>query len=482
MITMKKIAMISLAAVIGSLVSIATYKLFDEPAQTIVYEETPKYNSFVNNIPAASVGSKDFVAAADMSLNAVVHVKTKGEQEVYDPFHYFFYGQGKSREVMSSGSGVILSADGYVVTNNHVIQNANEIEIVTNDRQTFDAKIIGTDPNTDLALLKIEGSEQLPYIAYGNSDQLEVGEWVLAVGNPFNLTSTVTAGIVSAKGRKINILRSDPQSGMSSIESFIQTDAAVNPGNSGGALVNTQGQLVGINTAIQSRTGSYIGYSFAIPVNIVKKVVSDLRDFGAVQRAFIGVNIRDIDKKLAQEKGIKDMNGVYVTGLAEKGAAADAGIQEGDIIVKVGNTDTKKVSELQEQIGQFRPGDEVLITLIRDNKELEKKMVLKNIEGNTEIVKVEKPSSLAELGANFQEVSKGEMKKLGISGGVKVSQLYSGKLRQAGMKEGFIITEIDNKRINNLDELSKALAGKKGGVLFEGLYPNGRAMYYGVGI
>ena len=367
------------------------------------------------------------------------------------------------------------------MTNNHVINKAENIEVALNDRQSYSAKVIGQDPTTDLALLKIDATD-LPFVSYGNSDETKVGEWVLAVGNPFNLTSTVTAGIVSAKGRDINILGVDSRTGASAIESFIQTDAAVNPGNSGGALVNAKGELVGINSAIQSSTGSYVGYSFAIPVNIVRKIVNDLKEYGTVQRAFIGVNIRDIDKKLAEKESLGNLNGVYVSGVVDNGAAEDAGIETGDIIKKVGSVQVNKVPELQEQISQFRPGDEVVITLSRDGEEVEKKVVLKNYKGSTEPINSETEATLKALGARFDKVSESEMQKLGISGGVKVKQLFSGKLMRAGVQEGFIITRVDKQPVNDQEDILRILQGKKGGVLIEGVYPNGKERYYGFGM
>lgn len=426
----------------------------------------------------------DFTEAAELTLNAVVHVTTEiiDRSRANDPFYQFFYGRPMPpQSFKSTGSGVIISTDGYIVTNNHVVDNAESIEVALNDKQFFTAKVIGKDPTTDLALLKIE-AENLNYINFGNSDLTKVGEWVLAVGNPFNLTSTVTAGIVSAKGRNINILGADPRTGGSAIESFIQTDAAVNPGNSGGALVNTKGELVGINSAIQSSTGSYVGYSFAIPSNIVKKVVSDLKEYGTVQRAYIGVNIRDIDKNLSEKLNMDDLKGVYVAGIFENGAADAAGIKEGDVITKVGTVAVNKVPELQEQISQFRPGDEVVITLKRDGKELEKKMILKNIDGNTELVRREDKDLINVLGASFDNVSSDEQKKLNISGGAKISRIWSGKLMSAGVQEGFIITRIDRQAVKDKNDVKKYLEGKKGGVLIEGIYPNGKERYYGFGM
>ena len=355
-----------------------------------------------------------------------------------------------------------------------MVDGAEKVEVTLNDNREFTAKVVGNDPSTDLALLKIE-EKGLPILFYGNSDQLKIGEWVLAVGNPFNLTSTVTAGIVSAKARNIGILPDQYK-----IESFIQTDAAVNPGNSGGALVNTRGELVGINTAIASQTGSYSGYSFAIPVNLVKKVVDDLVEFGNVQRGFIGVSIRDIDSKLAIEKNIKETRGVYVAGLTIDGAAKSAGIEEGDIIVKIGENEVNSSPQLQEQIGQYRPGDKVRVVVLRDGNERVFSVVLRNKEGNTSIVKSEENLNL--LGATFENVARETTSKLGLEGGVRISKLMNGKLRSAGIKEGFIITSIDKKQIRTTNDISQALKTKQGGILIEGVYPNGTKAYYGFGI
>ncbi len=419
----------------------------------------------------------DFTKAADMSIHAVVHVKTfYNNKPVNNPFDPFgFWGQQRNQTPQeASGSGVILTDDGYIATNNHVVDDADRVEITLNDNRTFAGKVIGTDPSTDLALIKID-EKGLPFITYGNSDDLKVGEWVLAVGNPFNLTSTVTAGIVSAKARNIGILPDQYK-----IESFIQTDAAVNPGNSGGALVNTRGELVGINSAIASNTGSYSGYSFAIPVNLVKKVMDDLVEFGSVQRGFIGVSIRDIDSKLVDEKGLKETKGVYVAGLTVDGAAKTAGIEEGDVITKIGDNQVNSSPQLQEQIGRFRPGDKVNVSVLRDGKEKLFTVVLRNKEGNTEVVKDD--PSLNLLGATFENTPKETKSKLGLESGVSVSKLMSGKLRNAGIREGFIITNVDKKPIRSTSDLQDALKTKQGGVLIEGVYPNGTRAYYGFGI
>jgi serine protease Do len=434
---------------------------------------------FVNMPATTESGLTDFTKAAELTVHAVVHVKTSySNQTNYNPFGvdpFDFWGRPKQNTPQqASGSGVIITDDGFIVTNNHVIENADKIEVTLNNNHTYTAKIIGADPSTDLALLKINETG-LPFVTYGNSDNIKVGEWVLAVGNPFNLTSTVTAGIISAKARNIGILPDQYK-----IESFLQTDAAVNPGNSGGALVNTRGELVGINSAIASATGSYSGYSFAIPVNLVKKVMDDLVEYGSVQRGFIGVSIRDIDNQLMEDKGIKQSQGVYVAGLTEGGAAANAGLKEGDIILKIGEVDINSTPQLQEQIGRFRPGDKVNVTILREDKERIVSVTLRNKDGDTNIVKSEQAVNM--LGATFENASKDDNNKLGLNGGVKVSKLLSGKLRSAGIREGFIITSVDKKVIQNTNDLENALKSKQGGVLIEGVYPNGVRAYYGFGI
>ena len=330
--------------------------------------------SYSGQTSSQGIAPVDFTQAAERSVEAVVHVKTKYYRQQYvDPFYHFFFGrpqQSQQPSAMASGSGVILSNDGYIVTNNHVIEDANEIEVVLNDKRTFAAQLIGTDPNTDLALLKIEATN-LPTIEIGNSDDLRVGEWVLAVGNPFNLTSTVTAGIVSAKARSINILNSDMK-----IESFIQTDAAVNPGNSGGALVNTRGQLVGINTAIASQTGSYAGYAFAIPTAIMQKVVADLRQYGTVQRALLGIRMLDITQQVKDQLSLESMEGVYVGEVISGSAADKAGMKAGDVIVQVDGRPINASSQLQEQIGRKNPGDQITILVRRGHRSVSLQVTL----------------------------------------------------------------------------------------------------------
>ncbi len=477
-------------AALGGAVSLGAYKYLEVNEEQSLENTESTNTQLVNLISSNPENAIDYVTAAEMTVNGVVHVKTEGtieyKQRAFDPFRHFFYGNGNiekeySQPIKGAGSGVIISEDGYLVTNNHVIENADKIKVTLNNKKSYNAELVGSDPATDLAVLKIE-EDGLPHLDFGNSDDLHIGEWVLAVGNPFNLTSTVTAGIVSAKGRDINILSNDPYTGLSSIESFIQTDAAVNPGNSGGALVNTKGELIGINAAIKSNTGSFAGYSFAIPANIAKKVVGDLIEYGSVQRAFIGINIRDIDEELANELEINDLNGVYVSGLSPNGSAKDAGIKEGDIVKKVEGFEIRNVNELQAKIGEFRPGDKINVTLKRDGQFLSKTVTLKNLEGSTSILVDDHLDLLKSLGAKFADLSDEEKEKLGIDNGVKVEELFPGKLRTTGMSDGFVITSIDNQPIKDREDLLNTLQEKQGGILIQGLYEKGRMVYYGLGM
>lgn len=449
--------------------------------------------------PAVFTGSRnaiamqtDFTVAAEQSVHAVVHVKTKTPMEVQqfgfpsDPFFEYFFGrpnqrqQGETPMQEGSGSGVIISNDGYIVTNNHVIDKSKEIEVTLNDNRTFKGKLIGADPNTDIALIKID-AENLPVIIFGNSDSLKVGEWVLAVGNPFNLTSTVTAGIVSAKARNINILNAAMK-----IESFIQTDAAVNPGNSGGALVNTRGELVGINTAIASQTGSYAGYAFAVPVSIVQKVVSDIRQYGVVQRAILGVKMGDITDKLAKEKNLKTMEGAYVDEVVENSAAQKAGIKKEDVIVKVNDVGIKSGAQLQEQIGRYSPGDKIKVTVLRDNKNMTFEVELKNKQGNTSFVSSD--ANVSTLGAEFKEIDTKIKNQLQLEYGVEVKSVTKGKFQQSGIRSGFIIVKINNQAIRSVEDIETALdAAMNTSDQFKvlnvaGIYPNGKITYYAINL
>ncbi len=435
--------------------------------------------------PAAQQ-APDFTLASEESVHAVVHINTRSEQEGgFYNFHDFFErrGQPRSHEVRASGSGVIISKDGYIVTNNHVVQGADDINVTLNDKRSFDAKVVGTDPSTDLAVIKIE-AEDLPYLVYGDSDELKVGEWVLAVGNPFNLTSTVTAGIVSAKARNINILGTRGGEGSASaIESFIQTDAAVNKGNSGGALVNTQGELVGINAAIASGTGYYAGYSFAIPVNIVKKVVDDLLQFGRVQRAFIGVQIREINSQLADEEDLDKIEGVFVAGVTESGAAKKAGIEEGDVIISIEDKEVNSVSELLGEVGEHRPGDVIDVEVKRNRKTKTYRITLTDSRGNETLMAEAPDDEVSLYGAVFQAAGRDLLQKLNLDQGVQVKKLdRNSRLAASGIEEGFIITRIDKKVITKPRDIEELLEGKRGGVLIEGVYPNGTVAYYGFGL
>lgn len=480
---MKKIVSSILVACVGGVAALgASHFLFREKniSQVTHPEEAAQYRLTNYNAGSSGLAGADFVMAAEKSVNAVVHIKTVSEQVnnlAYDPFAELFFGPQKRQQTFiqqGSGSGVIISEDGYIVTNNHVINGSDKIEVILNDKRSYEAEVIGADASTDIALLKIK-EKGLPYLHYGNSDQMKVGEWVLAVGNPFNLNSTVTAGIISAKGRN-NILNNNNRP----IESFIQTDAAVNPGNSGGALVNTDGELVGINTAIASNNGAFQGYSFAVPVNIVKKVVSDMVEFGAVQRAYIGVNIQDIDSKLAADKNLKQLKGIYVNGITMGGSAQDAGMKEGDVIASIQDVPVNSVSELQEQISRYRPGDKITVGVIRDEKNINLPVVLKTFDNTTRLVKKSEmaASTAAVMGAELQNLDAEKLSDMNASSGVQITKLGRGKLSQIGIQQGFIITAIDKKKVNSASEVKTILEKKSGVVLIEGFYPNGMQASY----
>ncbi len=475
--TIKQLFLLMLAAVAGAYLGVNV--LNKSSQHETASDETAKPEIRMVNYGNAMGAPSDFTLAAEKSVPAVVHVKTvmapvSSGSLFFDPFRDYFFGNPRGQQARSAGSGVIISDDGYIVTNNHVINNATNVEVTLDDKRTFTAKVVGSDPSTDIALLKVE-EKNLPFLTISNSDEVKIGQWALAVGNPFNLTSTVTAGIISAKGRSISIMddRNFP------IESFIQTDAAVNPGNSGGALVDLNGNLIGINTAIASNTGTYTGYSFAVPSNIVKKVTQDLLEFGVVQRGFLGVTISDINQQVADEKKLNSMSGVYVRSTTIGGAAESAGLKEGDVITKINGVSVSSVPQLQEQVGRHRPGDELEVTYIRNNKLYNTKIVLKNKQGNTRLAKNEINS---QLGADFTEIDQREAERLGINGGVKISKLMPGKLRSAGIKEGFIITKIDGMEITSTDEMNQILQNKRGGILVEGIYQNGIRAYYAFGI
>ena len=479
----KNIIAVFLIAMAGGAVTLGLYRISEKkqvpsyiyshdriPVRQVVYE------------PEAAFNQPDFETAASISVHAVVHIKTEFQRKsnVYDDFfnNFFNFGDPYHQQRMmpfeAMGSGVIISPEGYIVTNNHVVQDADNIIVTLNNKRVFKASIVGTDPATDLALIRID-TKELPYLQYGNSDEVKIGEWVLAVGNPFNLTSTVTAGIVSAKARDINILGS--QGG--AIESFIQTDAAVNPGNSGGALVNTRGELIGINAAIASGTGNYVGYSFAIPVNIVKKVVGDMMKYGKVQRAYLGIYYKEIDDQFAKDKGLAAINGIYVEDVVDGGSADQGGVKKGDVLLSINDMPVDSKSELLEFVGQHSPGDKITMTVQRDGKELTLPVTLKNESGNLALVKDDK---IIIHGASFQRIGETEKKMFNIDDGFKIVKLDKGLFRNAGIHEGFIVTSIDKQPVHSTEDLKDALTSKKGGFQIEGVYPNGMRAYYGIGI
>lgn len=428
----------------------------------------------------------DFTKAAESTVNAVVSIRTTtvAKSSGYqDPIFEFFFGPGQGqreqRPQSGLGSGVIISSDGYIVTNNHVIKGADKLEVTLNDNRSFNGTIVGTDPTTDLALVKIEATD-LPTVKFGNSDDLRIGEWVLAVGNPFGLTSTVTAGIVSAKARRIsgNMNRSQLD-----IESFIQTDAAVNPGNSGGALVNTAGELVGINTAIFSQTGNYAGYSFAIPVSIVSKVITDLRQYGTVQRAVMGISFLEITSELAKEKNLDVHEGVYVAEVRDRSAAMEAGVEVGDVITAINGKKITNGASLQEQIGRYNPGDKITVAIRRGKKDMTVEMTLKNSQGGTEMTKA---SNFSSMGAAFKDLTDTQKRELNVRNGVEVAGLKNGKFKDAGIREGFVILDINNMAVSSVNDIEKIFdsitrSNSERKVMFiTGIYPNGKLMYYAV--
>lgn len=479
---MKQILKIVLVAAITSTAIITAYHFIDrkENKTIVIQKDNKDYKSVQTSyLPPSEQLSMDFNKAAEGALHSVVHIQTEftKKSSVYDDYFSIedFFFNGKAHVFKATGSGVIISSDGYIVTNNHVVQQADKITVVLNDKRSYIGRIIGLDASTDLALIKIDAKE-LPYLTFGNSDALKIGEWVLAVGNPFNLTSTVTAGIVSAKARNINIL-----GGNTAIESFIQTDAAVNPGNSGGALVNIKGKLVGINAAIASRTGSYIGYSFAIPATIVKKVVKDLKEFGQVQRAILGISIEEVNAEVAEKMGLDKIEGVLIEGVVSGLPAEEAGIKEGDVILKIDSTTLNSRSELMEKLGLYRPGQKVTVEYLHNGSLKKVKIMLTDMNGKTEL-RSKKEIAANDLGADFETLNSKQLKSLYINNGVRVKNLQKGLLSSAGIKENFIITRIDQQPVSNAEDVKRILTNKKGGVLIEGLYPNGVKAYYGIGL
>lgn len=425
----------------------------------------------------------DFVDAAERSVDAVVHIMTKvvKQSNTYEDFFgallgqiYGYPGQTRSNTMVAYGSGVVLTPDGYIVTNNHVVEGADEVEVTFNNKVKKTATIIGTDPTTDLALIKVEATD-LHFLTFGDSDNVRIGEWVLAVGNPFNLTSTVTAGIVSAKARNLSILGEG-----TSVESFIQTDAAVNPGNSGGALVNTKGELVGINAAIASHTGSYEGYSFAIPSNIVRKVVDDLLLYGETQRGYIGIFPQELTQELAQKEGLQDIEGVYVAEVTDGGAAKLAGIEKGDVITAINGKKVNTVTQLMENIRQYRPGDKVNVEANRNGRHHNYELTLLNEAGNVDVVKSGDAFYNSEFGLMLQPVSKDEKSRLDIKNGLKIVEIRQGRFMNSGVPVDFVITKVNGYAVNSKAELEKALKSSTRRTTIEGVFPNGMpgSFYY----
>jgi len=479
---MKRFASLFLAAILGSICTIATFEWLGTGKPEVKLD-------YISGVPTSKVAYEvdengqtiplDFTVAAEKVMPAVVFIRStqdqgSGREEAEsDPFREFFGPRAPRGPSQSSGSGVIINESGYIVTNNHVVQGADVVEVTLFDNRTIKAEVIGTDPDTDLALVKIN-AEGLHHLSFVDSDKAKVGEWVLAVGNPFNLNSTVTAGIISAKGRNINILSRNSEQGSTAIESFIQTDAAINPGNSGGALVALNGGLLGINTAIASPTGSYSGYGFAVPSNIVSKIVDDLIKFGMVQRGWLGVTIASVNSKLAMENDLDISEGAYITGFAEKSSAKDAGLKEGDVVIKIDETPIKSSTALIEYIGRHRPGDQVNMFVNRKGKEISIPVTLKNRDGRTGLVK--KPEELGafeSLGIELEEVDGKVLKKLDIDRGVRIKDLGNGKVaKYTEMRDGFIVTKVNDLPVGSVKEFTELINKRKKGdlVILSGIY------------
>ncbi len=500
MVKYKSLALVACGVALFSAAS-AVYVTVDRnnniSDQIVDSVEKSQYNTGkLYTVSATSSVPTDFTQAAESTINGVVSIKSYATPRSYrsqrriDPFFDFFFGPSErsynreekepEQQQIGLGSGVIISQDGYIVTNNHVIDGAERLEVTLNDNSNYNATVVGTDASTDLALIKID-AENLPVIPIGDSDELKVGEWVLAVGNPFGFTSTVTSGIVSAKARNISAITNGRPMG---IESYIQTDAAVNQGNSGGALVNTRGELVGINTAIVSNTGNYAGCSFAIPSSIVTKIVTDIKQYGAVQRAILGIAYSELTSKLAKENSITIVNdGIYIARVEDRSAAMGAGLQEGDVIISINNAPTHNTAQLQEQMNRYRPGDEITITYVRDNKKHNVTLTLRNSQGNTSITKA---NNMLDLGCAFKSVPMETLRQLEIRNGVQVTGLKDGKFSKAGIKNEFIILEINGKRINSQDDVKAVYDSIMKGngydkVMFiTGIYPTGKKEYYAV--
>lgn len=469
-----------LMALFGAAIALFAFtKLTNSPSVLVQKDsagvELQKAKAYLTSLQSQE-GQIDFTYAAEQTIHAVVHVHIKMAGAPDNPIMQWFYGDRtpKPREISGYGSGVIISPDGYIITNNHVVENAESVDVTLNDKRTYTAKVIGRDKGTDIALLKIK-ADNLPFIKYGDSEQLKLGEWVLAVGNPFNLTSTVTAGIVSAKGRSLGLIE-----GAYSIESFIQTDAALNMGNSGGALVNTKGMLVGITSAILSPSGAFAGNSFAIPVTIVKKVVNDLKEFGQVQRALIGVNIQDVASEDADKYKLNAVKGVMVTHVLEAGSAQEAGLRENDVILKFDGHDVNTVAELQEQVSTHRPGDKGTVTYFRNGKETTVPIVLKNSAGNTAVVTASMDGEQV-FGATVEPLGSSEMNSMDLDYGVRVLDVNDGRFKDIGMTRGYIILSVNGKKVKTPSDIKEVTNNGKTLKSISGIQPDGTILNYQFG-
>ncbi len=470
-----KLLTLALAGLFGGAVALGGYSLIQKSRTNTIEGKQGASAQLARYASLSTVPAFDFVGVSEIANPAVVHIKTivgnssePAQNQPQSPFDFFndpnfrFPSPGPRA---ASGSGVILSDDGYVVTNNHVVEGASKIEVVLNDKRSYVAELVGTDKNTDLAVLRISESN-LPFLKLGNSDDVKVGQWVVAVGNPFNLNSTVTVGIVSAMGRNIDLIRS--RGNKYAIENFIQTDAAINPGNSGGALVNVAGELIGINTAIASETGSYAGYAFAVPVNLVKKVVNDIMKYGKVQRALLGVSIQEINQQLADEKGLQDLKGIYVAEVIEKGAADKVGIKKGDVILKINGIDVNSGSKLQEEVGRNKPGDKIKVTVLRKGELKEFEPELLSEDGGTKLEIAERTTSDAYLGMTLSNTTREERLSLKVKNGVKVSVVSAGVFKEAGVPKDFLIININNEPVYSAQGAIAMLKGLHGAITIEG--------------
>jgi serine protease Do len=472
-------------AIFGAFIALFVYtRWIDNPSDRLTRVSSelmiPESRPILTSL-GEQVAQVDLTYAAEQTVHAVVHVRTSTmvSSQYNNPIMEWFYGNNnrQPREMRGYGSGVIISPDGYIITNNHVIENAEKVNVTLNDNREFEAQVVGHDANSDIALLKIK-ADNLSYIKYGDSDQLKLGEWVLAVGNPFNLTSSVTAGIISAKGRSLDFSGDEDNR---RIASFIQTDAALNPGNSGGALVNTKGLLVGITSAIISPSGAYAGNSFAIPVNLVKKIVDDLRQFGEVQRAYLNVNIRDVTSELVEKENLKlnAVKGVFIDAVNQGGSAYDAGLKDKDVIVGLNGYSVGSVSELQEQLGKYRPGDKVDVTFVRSGKENTMPVVLKNYANNTKVVAPgESDGAGTVFGAKLESISSGDKDNYNIDYGVKVAELGDGRFRDLGIRKGYIILSINGKKVQTAADVRQVTNNEQNITSIEGIESNGTHFSY----